>query len=244
MNKLICNTSKPCKNGVESESDIKLIPSQYKPTQLCRQCLQCGSISGTLGIITHTYKCEYSSLNPKIFGPFVEGCYIAPSNLFDKSSCLYVLQREYGVVSKKSKKYIISSSWATSCVILCMRNRQTTETILAHIDESTIDPIGPFLSFPHALCDVYIVGGEQSSMDSVNNLLLELRYHKYEITYSHIIDENTNDFTINSIDGTLYCNLYDIGIGEIIMEDKEQRLTMIKNLILCSKATPLRKIVI
>lgn len=240
MNNLIRKTSKSDNHRIEDDCDIKFVPSQYDPKTLCRQCLQCGNISGTRGIITHNWQCKYSTLNPKIVGPFIEGYYEIPSTSFDKSSCLYVLQREYGIVNKDSKKYIISSFGAVSCVILCMRNIETTETILAHIDGNTIDPIAPFLSFPPGLCDVYIVGGDNSTMEKVNQLLVKLSYHYYDITYAHIIDENINNFTINAIDGKIYCNLYDM--DKIVPEDKEHKTAMMKKL--CLTVSPLKRIIV
>lgn len=204
LQNLISKTSSLSLTFVEDADDIKVIQCEHDKTQTCVQCLKCNSVSGTLRIINHRYTCKYSQ--SKRDGPFVEGS-VKPSLLpLDSSRCVTVLQREYGIVCKESLKPIIRSFGAFTCVILCMRNRQTTETILAHIDANTLNPLEPFLHFPPDLCDVFVVGGEKSSIDEVNSLLLQLLEQNYSITYANIIDENENMFAINSVDGSVYCH--------------------------------------
>lgn len=169
-----------------------------------RKCSICGSTSGTLGIITHSYMCKYKSLN--YHGPFVEGSLTIPSQPYESSKTVRILQREYGIISKFSSQHIIGSSSASSCIILCMRNRVTTETILAHIDSMTLEPLKPYASFPPSVCDVYIVGGDNGSKTYVHRLLKELYQQGYSITFAHIIDDTENSFAIHCITGDTYVN--------------------------------------
>lgn len=187
----------------EHPSDVKFVQCNYgKDTIKC--CLLCGSKSGTNLIIPHYFSCKYSAIHS--IGPFVKGYLPCSSTSLNTDKCLVVLQREYSIIEKNCEKHIIYSFGIVSCVVLCMYNRYTTETILAHIDPNTVDPLHPFRSFAPKLCDVFIVGGDSSSKPIVHNLLKELRDNHYEITFAHLIDENINDFAFNAIDGTGYIN--------------------------------------
>ena len=65
--------------------------------------------------------------------------------------------REYGVVDSTTEKKIIGSGSASTCFILCMRDRETTKTMVAHIDAMTLFPLDIFRNhFRHEVTDVYI----------------------------------------------------------------------------------------
>lgn len=190
----------------ENPCDIMTVEYEHDKTKYLKKCLQCGAISGTLGIITHYLNCKYKENN--VVFPIVQGSLLPALVPFNHSSCLIVGQREYGVVGKSHAKPIIGSLWASSCVILCMRNRETTETILAHIDGLSVDPIAIFLSFPPDICDVFLIGGDYMSKNKVHQLLQTLEDYNYIITYCCIINETSKSFAINSIDGTTYSDYY------------------------------------
>ncbi len=136
--------------------------------------------------------------------PIIEGSLLPASVPFNQSSCLLVGQREYAVVSKNHAKPIIGSLWASSCIILFMRNRDTTETILANIDGLSLNPSIKFLSFPPDLCDVFLIGGDHFSKNNVKQLVQTLEDHLYIMKYCCIINDTVKSFAINSIDGTTY----------------------------------------
>ena len=78
-------------------------------------------------------------------------------------------------------------------------------TILAHIDSNTLDPLDNYRSFPKD-SDVYIIGGNNSSIEDVNMILKILSNRGYKIKFAHIIDNETNSFAINCITGDTYLN--------------------------------------
>jgi len=196
-----------CENDCihEDPQDIITESSEYDETKYILKCLQCGGKSGTLLEISHYYNCKYK-MKIDVSTPIVEGSLLPASVPFDQSSCLFVGQREYAVVCKNHAKPIIGSLWASSCIILCMRNRETTETILTHIDGLSLNPITKFLSFPPDLCDVFLIGGNCISKNDVKQLIQTLEDYKYIIKYCCIINETLKSFAVNSIDGTTYCD--------------------------------------
>lgn len=194
-----------CENDCIHEDPLDIITetSEHDKTKYILKCLQCGGKSGTLLEISHYYNCKYK-MKMDICTPIEEGSLLPASVPFDQSSCLFVGQREYAVVSKNHVKPMIGSLWASSCMILCMRNRDTTETILAHIDSLSINPITTFLSFPPDSCDVFLIGGDCSSKNYMKQLIQTLEGHNYIIKYCCIINETFKSFAVNSIDGTTY----------------------------------------
>jgi hypothetical protein len=141
----------------------------------------------------------------ELSGPFIEGK-IEHSTSMDRSISIGILQREYGVVNNKTEKKIIGSYDAEPCIILCMRNRETNETMLSHIDMGTLNPLNVYSIFTPEKTDVYIVGGNNISKKQVHNLLIKLKKKGFQIKFSHIIDNESNKFAINCMTGETYLN--------------------------------------
>lgn len=163
----------------------------------------------------------------KIITPIVHGALRQYGTPIDYTKFHCIFQQEYGVITKTTDKHIIGSFGALSCVILCMRNRITFETILAHIDTLTLDPMEKFLRFPPNNCDVYIVGGNFESFTRVYDLLRTLQEHEYEVTYCHILDKDDNNFAINCMTGEVY-------LDEQLYYNKNLRQFDISSIELCS----------
>ena len=144
----------------------------------CIQCLICNGKSGTLRIITHTYKCKYKVTEES--GPFIYGNPLRGIGKIDSERSVGILQREYGIANKYTDKNIIGTFGASSCIILCIRNNITTDTFLAHIDAMTYPVFTSEFSifrsrFNPIDSDVYIVGGNNQTKYQVYNLLVDLK---------------------------------------------------------------------
>jgi len=187
----------------ELPSDIEEVACHIPGRVLCLKCKICGFKSGTSRILDHYYSCKYKQKYKE--GPFQEGV-LMKSHRLDASQSIAILQREYGIINSKTEKKIIGSYGASTCIILCMRNRNSYETILAHIDEMTLNPLKPFLSFNPSECDVYIIGGDIRTEIMVNHILEDLKSLKYTIIFAHIIDNKSNRFAINCLTGEAYIN--------------------------------------
>jgi len=188
------------------EPIMKLSDIQEEPNG-CISCKICGNLSGTLRIISHFYNCTYKHLEPPTRDVIIRGERIISSPLIDRSYVENVLQREYSTVSSSTEKKIIASIGAASCVILCMRNRETTETMLAHIDDPTIDFIKPFLRIDPCFADIYLIGGSPCYKNIMYKILLELqKNHYYRFTFCHIMDDETNHFAIDCRTGETWLN--------------------------------------
>jgi hypothetical protein len=178
----------------------------------CIQCLICNGKSGTLRIITHTYKCKYKVTEES--GPFIYGNPLWGIGKIDAERSVGILQREYGIANKYTDKNIIGTFGAGPCIILCIRNKATTDTFLAHIDAMTFpvftgeSPIIFQSQFNPIDSDVYIVGGNNQTKDQVYNLLVDLKRLDYtSIQCAYIIDNfSLNNFAINSVTGEVYIN--------------------------------------
>ena len=178
----------------------------------CIQCLICNGKSGTLRIITHTYKCKYKVTEES--GPFIYGNTLRGIGKIDAERSVGILQREYGIANKYTDKNIIGSFGAGPCIILCIRNKLTTDTFLAHIDAMTLpvftgeSPIIFQSQFNPNESDVYIVGGNNQTKDQVYNLLVDLKRLDYtSIQCAYIVDDfSSNNFAINSVTGEVYMN--------------------------------------
>lgn len=88
-----------------------------------------------------------------------------------------------------------------------MHDTKTQRAILAHIDSNTLDPLDKYRSFPKD-SDVYIIGGDNSSIKNVNMILKILNNRGYKIKFAHIIDDKPNSFAINCITGDTYLDDY------------------------------------
>jgi hypothetical protein len=187
IDKLIKLTTPP-KKIIELSQDITEFENHL-------QCKICNSESGTLKIIFHKYNCKYAI--PYIIGPFIYGN-IHQLQPINTNIAENILQGEIGFTDKTKNKKIIGSFGALTCIILCMRNRKTTKTALAHIDCVTINPLLYFWEFDPFETDVCIIGGNTSSLKLVNTIISEIYNKKYSIKYCNILDEKSNCFAINS----------------------------------------------
>jgi len=199
--------TKPILRICELPEDIKEIDRSG-----CIQCLICNGKSGTLRIITHTYKCKYKVTEES--GPFIYGNPLRGIGKIDAERSVGILQREYGIANKYTDKNIIGTFGAGPCIILCIRNNVTTDTFLAHIDAMTLpvftgeSPIIFRSRFNPIDSDVYIVGGNNQTKDQVYNLFVDLKRLDYtSIQCAYIIDNfSLNNFAINSVTGEVYIN--------------------------------------
>ena len=175
-----------------------------------RQCVLrgCGAKSGTLGIIPHYYSC------PKYFVPPPEQIstsdnttlhYLKPE-WYDCRK-INVCQRKYHNEKYYDEDVIIGSFGAGPCLILAMRNRETKEVTMAHIDANTRYPLYPFKHYDSEITDVYLVGGDIShtSVEMINNIMIKIK--DYTVKIIHILDNyfanslyilnTTGEFAIN-----------------------------------------------
>lgn len=186
----------------------------------CIKCKLCNAISGDLKIIPHNFGCKYNQQNTR--EPIIKGNRIISRNLMDSSISVAILQREYGIVNNQTHKKIIYSYGAGPCVILCMHDIATHQAILAHIDSLTIEPLNNFRTFLPENCNVYIIGGDNSSKLLINYILKELKRHNYKIKFAHVKDNNrTNSFGINCMTGETY--LDNSVIENPLSEEENQR---------------------
>jgi hypothetical protein len=230
INYLIEKT-KPIVRISELSSVVKEIEPPHAPG--CIQCLICGIKSGTLRIISHTYRCKYRVIVEN--GPFI---YADNPNFgtikINADRSIGILQREYGITNKYKDKNIIGTFGAGSCIILCIRNRETTDTFLAHIDSMTHPGenwgVSNFYTrFTPSKSDVYIIGGNDSTKDIIYKLLVELTRMEYKIKFSYIIDNSSNNFAINSITGEIYTNQDIDPIKDLpLVYNVNERMSMLK----------------
>ena len=226
----LVRVTEPIQQVVESSADIEEVNCVHNDKPGCLKCKLCGKISGTSRELSHKYKCKYNTISKEIRGPFQVGK-VSYTDKIDSSKSVGILQREYGIVNNETPQKIIGTNGTNSCVILCMRNRETYDTILAHIDNSTNDPLSVFSTFLPDKCDVYIIGGNESSKGLLHDILIKLKQLKYKITFAYIQDDSRirgNRFGINCITGETYINddinslvdfplVYDIDIRELRM---------------------------
>ena len=223
----------------EDANDIIEIYSKYVPskTKNCIKCKICGAVSGTMKIIQHTLNCKY--FVKETYGPIIFGKLEPRKTHIKSNDAIGILQREYGIVGNSTSKQIIGSFGADSCVILCMRNRNTNQTILAHIDTMTLNPISIFIEFDPNECDTYLVGGDnsQSSKAMINSILLKLKLLNYTIKFAKINSYNSNSFAINSQTGEIYLDEYINPLTHLpLVIDKDKRQNDLFNLTLSKTA--------
>ena len=226
---------KPVKRKVEKLEHIELLKKKYGE---CNKCNLCGGESGTLKIIQHTYKCMYYINETN--GPFIVGNIKNNSNI-DTVKILTILQREYGEVDKTTEKSIIGSYGAGPCFIICMRNRFTYKSTLAHIDTLTQNPLEPFEHYEPNQTDVYIIGGDNSSKTQIHDILILLKEKKHGIKCANIITNNSNKFAIDSISGKIYMD-ENINIQTDDPQLSNQRIQIMKICILMNEMSKLQKI--
>ena len=109
-------------------------------------------------------------------------------------------------------------SGAGPCVILCMRDRISSKTILAHIDAMTENYMNPFLKYDSKNTDVFLIGGDDSTRYVVYDILKKLHDKNFDIKLSHVIDPSSNSFAIDCVTGIVCLN-----------NDKEMTRTQMTN---------------
>lgn len=234
IDKLIQKT-KPVKRKVEKPEHIELFNNKYGE---CNKCNLCGGQSGTLKIIPHTYKCMYYINETN--GPFIVGNIKNNSNI-DTVKILTILQREYGEIDKTTEKSIIGSYGAGPCFIICMRNRFTYKSTLAHIDALTQNPLEPFEHYEPNQTDVYIIGGDNSSKTQIHDIIISLKEKKHDIKYANIITNISNIFATDCISGKIYMD-DNINIQTDFQQLSNQRIQRMKIRILMNEMSKLQKI--
>ena len=189
----------------ESPDDIEEVACTFRPDEMCLRCKLCGNISGSSRKIFHLFGCKYSSEHT-LYGPYELGERVLPTEIINPELYEEILPDQYAIISSNSTKPIIGTHGAASCIILCMRDRTNTNTILAHITDYTKNPLEPFLSFSPENSDVYIIGGESGSVQQMITILSNLKEYNYTIRFAHILEEAKNKFAINCITGETWLN--------------------------------------
>ena len=171
-----------------------------------------------------------------------------PITEIDVSKSEGVFQREYAITNKNKEKTILGTHSAGPCVIVCMRNRETTDTFLGHIDcAGGVSSIELRMKmFPRKDTDVYVVGGDQSSKDLVKRILRLLNEKLYNIKFLYIFwpswfkigdeiyDTKGANFGINCITGETYCFVdidpkYDHVVDYYPLTNKEHRMRVVNS---------------
>jgi hypothetical protein len=204
---LIKNTIEIVKS--ELPEDIEEVNCSHNNEPGCIKCNICGTVSGTLRQLFHFPNCKYSLKNQNPIGPFIEGDYTSSKIKINPSDSVCILQREYGIVNENSEKTIIGTYGAGPCVILCMREKNTPyKTMLAHIDSLTETPLEIFFqNFKPTETEIYIIGGDNSSKNSINKMLRQLKTKNFtNIMYAHLIDDSSNSFAIDCKAGNFWLN--------------------------------------
>lgn len=184
--------------------------------RMCKKCLQ--TSGGTLNVISHLHYCKYNEKNNELI--YDDGCHVNYNykEINDENS-LCVLQGEYGTLNKNNKQKYIYSFGKDSHIILCMRNNETNETMLAHIDALTTNYLMPFMDFDVHKTDVYVIGGDVSSKNMVKKLVNEVNSHGFKIKYAKIFTNTIDDFVIDTSNGTINFNfIISEEIGKKILE--------------------------
>lgn len=177
-------------------------------------CKICGGESGTLKIITHLYyknnyeiiPCIYKNISTNYYNPIIIGNYNKPRYKINSNIAEGLLQREYTIINSNNSTKIIGTYGCGSCIIVCLRNRITTNTFLCHLDSLTINYKDHFYNFNPDETDVFIIGSDSSAINILYILLKHLDDMNFKITFAHVIDNNTNSFAINISTGDIYLN--------------------------------------
>ena len=131
------------------------------------------------------------------------------SELIDVTKVKCVTQGKYCIcVPNNTDKPIIASFGAAGCIILAMRSRVDGTLVMAHIDSMILEAVDTFNGLLGSTdIDVYIVGGNESTLDIVNNLLIQLKENNFtDIKLAYIIDSKINSLAINCENGDTYLN--------------------------------------
>ena len=219
INKLISKTLNTVKENIK---DISPAFSKYTNNYDCIKCNICGSVSGTMKIITHQHNCKYKN----DFGPFIFGNYNKLKN-YNLNQSELILQREYAIINKYSNKRYLASVGCSSCVILALRDSKTN-TLLSHIDHNTLNPLNIFTNFDKNDCSVDVIGGNTMSKNLLNKILNFIKKENFHLNFSHIIDSNVNNYIIDCMTGNIIVNCDNINNVKMTI-NKDNRLSNIIN---------------
>ncbi len=170
------------------------------------RCKLCNIKSGTWKIIGHSFKCKYcsnSNSDTLIYGNCTRATIpIVPSKAEE------VKMREAIIIDKDSKIKVLGTFGAGPCIIVGIRDRITTKTLLSHVDALSLDPINIFNGFPSDTSDVYLIGGNSTSTskEKINDLISKIVSRGFVIKYAYLVDSNSNSFGINAESGEVYVN--------------------------------------
>jgi len=189
---------------IEKTLSIKLTESAEDIEDLGTiiKCKICNSLSGTLKILCHNFKCKYY-IN-EYTDTLVYGTCVCATTPIDSTKAKFVGMREAIVIDKNSSIKIIGTYGAGPCIIVGIRDRISTKTLLSHIDANMLNPINIFNIFSPASSDVYLIGGDNSSKKEINELINQIVFRGFEIKFTHLIDDNSNSFGINAETGDVF----------------------------------------
>jgi len=188
-----------------SQDIINLTNLNHEPIIQCRICK---NKSGTkINELYHTYDCRYSYDKDSFIIRYKDTDVVIAETLHRKF--IYpIYQKEYYIATDEHP--IIGAYDLTSCMCIIMRDPKTTKTMLAHIDQNTIEVLPTFYQeFANSnKIDLFIIGGNSESIDMCNILVNSfIDIDKYDIKFIHLIDPKLNSIGINSKTSELYANV-------------------------------------
>ena len=172
------------------------------------QCRICKNKSGTfINELYHCYDCIYWYSKESYIIKDKDADVIIAQTIHRKF--IYpVYQKEYYIATEQNP--IIGTYGLLTCICIIMRDPDTKKTMLAHIDQTTINPLQTFFDEfeTSKKVDVYMCGGNGESINMCNTLVNSfLDLEKYNIKFIHLIDPETNNIGINAISAELYVNV-------------------------------------
>jgi hypothetical protein len=201
------------KSYYESNKHIKMDPDDIinltnANDEPIIQCKICKNISGTLiNELYHAYTCVYWYSKESYIIKDKDADVIIAQTIHRKF-IFPVYQKEYYIATEQNP--IIGTYSLSTCICIIMRDPTTKKTMLAHIDQTTINPLQTFFNEfeTSQKVDVYMCGGNSQSIDLCNTLVNSfLELDKYNVKFIHLIDPETNSIGINAISSELYVNV-------------------------------------
>jgi hypothetical protein len=176
-------------------------------------CIECGEKSGTFLIITHRRECQYwrSQMTPEVryYDEALQNW-----NLISYTGPDTTVGMFEPAVSIRAGT--IGSFGAAPCVIVGVRNEETGETHLVHLDACTGDPMLRMLmrALPRGpLLSVYLCGGDNCSAEQQVRILEAFEASGLNIVYRliHLNDWDSNQLTIDAATGQYSMGGWDFG---------------------------------
>jgi len=200
----------------ENYEDIIVNQDKYKKVGW-KECNICSFKSDIYGNIYHYISCKYSKSKLEK-NNISNGCY-SKLNIseFDVFKCETINQRECGFTNKDRKYPIIGTYGASTCYILVIRDKITTNTLLYHIDSLTDLSIKQDM-FKYSILDpsntdIYLIGGNSTSKNIGHNILTQLVNCGFSnsLKFINILNSNSNSLIIDSRTGHILldkdCNI-------------------------------------